>query len=231
MNRKLVTRSAWATAVWISMGATAVHASSRHAVATAEVDAVAAQPAADPQAKDDLLEGIERLGANAKERNEVNLDKNTMALAAGRKGGRYGDLAQKMDFISVRNYEFAAKGQYRKSDLDNLRRRLDSHGWSHLVRNENEGETNDICIRTDPDGTVREMVILNAEARELNIVHLRGHFRMEDVQGAVGMTRGVGAGSLGMSYGHGHGSSSASASNPAAPAPPVPPADAASGRR
>ena len=57
---------------------------------------VATAAAFDPQAKDDLLEGLDRLGANAKERNEVNLDKNTLALAGGKKGGRYGDLAQKI---------------------------------------------------------------------------------------------------------------------------------------
>ena len=156
-------------------------------------ETVTTQPAAvttpvrfDPQVKDDLLEGLERLGVNARERNEVNLDKATLALAGGKRGGRYGDLAGKMDAISVRNYEFAQKGQYQRSDLDALRRRLEGNGWSHLVRNESEGETNDIVIRSDRDGFISDMVILNAEPKELNIVHLRGHFHMDDVQGAMG---------------------------------------------
>lgn len=183
------------------------------------------QPAeGDPQAKDDLLEGLDKLGANAKERNEVNLDKNMMAIAAGKKGGRYADLAQKMDSISVRNYEYASKGMYQQSDLDALRRRLDSNGWSHLVRNESQGEVNDICVRTDSEGLIRDMVILNSEPKELNIVHLRGHFRMEDVQGAMGsamgMTQGLGAGAMGMAMGH-----AASSSHSAPPAPPAPPSD------
>ena len=131
----------------------------------------------DPQVKDELMDGLDKLGANAKERNEVNLDKNMMALAGGRKGGRYAGLSDKMDFIVVRNYEFAGRGMYSKSDLETLRHRLDGNGWSHLVRNESYGETNDIVVRTDGEGLIRDMVILNVEAKELNIVHLRGHFR------------------------------------------------------
>lgn len=174
----------------------------------------------DPQAKDDLLEGLDRLGANAKERNEVNLDKNTLALAGGKKGGRYGDLAQKMDFISVRNYEFAQKGQYQRSDLEALRHRLEGNGWSHIVRNESDGETNDIVVKGDREGFLSDMVILNAEAKELNIVHLRGHFRMEDVQGATGGTMGVGMGALGSGTGSATGHVAAQRQPPAPPESP-----------
>lgn len=191
-----------------------------------QVDAATAQPgiasAADPQAKDELLEGLERLGANAKERNEVNLDKSMLALAGGKKGGRYGDLAQKMDFIVVRNYEFAQKGQYQRSDLDALRHRLEGNGWSHVVRNESDGETNDIVIKSDHEGFISDMVILNAEAKELNIVHLRGHFRMDDVQGAMGTAMGAGMGALGAGMGGAMGR--VAAVPPQQPAPPEPPA-------
>ena len=159
------------------------------------------QPGGDPQAKDDLLEGLDRLGANAKERNEVNLDRNMLALAGGKKGGRYAGMADKMEFIVVRNYEFATKGQYQKSDLDTLRRRLEGNGWSHIVRNESDGETNDIVVKTDNEGFIHDMVILNAEAKEVNIVHLRGRFRMEDVQGAMGTAMGAGMGALGAGMG------------------------------
>lgn len=170
----------------------------------------------DPQAKDDLLDGLDRLGANAKERNEVNLDKNTLALAGGRKGGRYGDLAQKMDYISVRNYEFAQKGQYQKSDLDVLRNRMQGNGWSHIVRNESDGETNDIAVKGDREGFISDMVILNAEPKELNIVHLRGHFRMDDVQGAMGSAMGAMGASMG-AMGSAMGSAAAAQHQPPAP--------------
>ncbi len=158
----------------------------------------------DPQVKDELMEGLDKLGTNAKERNEVNLDKNMMALAGGRKGGRYAGLSDKMDFIVVRNYEFASKGMYSKSDLDTLRHRLDGNGWSHLVRNESDGESNDIVVRTDGDGLIRDMVILNVESKELNIVHLRGHFKMEDVNGAMGSMMGMSGSINGMASGITH---------------------------
>lgn len=191
----------------------------------------------DPQVKDELMDGLDKLGANAKERNEVNLDKNMMALAGGRKGGRYAGLSDKMDFIVVRNYEFAGRGMYSKSDLDTLRHRLDGNGWSHLVRNESDGESNDIVVRTDGEGLIRDMVILNVEAKELNIVHLRGHFKMEDVNGAMGSMMGMSGSINGMANGITrsatrsvtHYSSSTSSSGAAAPAPapsapPEPPA-------
>ena len=175
----------------------------------------------DPQAKDELLEGLDRLGANAKERNEVNLDKGMLALAGGKKGGRYGDLAQKMDFIVVRNYEFASKGQYQKSDLDMLRHRLEGSGWSHVVRNESDGETNDIVVKGDREGFISDMVIVNAEPKELNIVHLRGHFRLDDVQGAMGSAMGASMGAMGSAMG---GAMGRVAAIPQPPAPPEPPA-------
>ncbi|MGI4852919.1 MAG: DUF4252 domain-containing protein [Janthinobacterium lividum] len=171
----------------------------------------------DPQAKDELLDGLDRLGANAKERNEVNLDKTMLALAGGKKGGRYGDLAQKMDFIVVRNYEFASKGQYQKSDLDTLRHRLEGSGWSHVVRNESDGEINDIVVRADREGFISDMVIVNAEPKELNIVHLRGHFRLDDVQGAMGSAMGASMGAMGSAMGGAMGRVAA------IPQPPVPP--------
>ena len=176
-----------------------------------------------PQAKDELLDGLDRLGANAKERNEVNLDKSMLALAGGRKGGRYGDLAQKMDFIVVRNYEFSSKGQYQKSDLDTLRHRLEGSGWSHVVRNESDGEINDIVVKGDREGFISDMVIVNAEPKELNIVHLRGHFRLDDVQGAMGSAMGASMGAMGSAMGGAMGRVAAMPQQPAQPAQPEQP--------
>ncbi len=176
----------------------------------------------DGQAKDDLLEGLDRLGANAKEKNEVNLDKNMLGLVRGKKGGKYADLADKMDFITVRNYEYEKKGQYQRSDLDALRQRLNSDGWSHVVRSEEGDETNDIVVKADTEGFVREMVILNAEPKEVSIVHIRGRFRMDDLQGAMGSVMGAMGSAMG-SVGGAMGRASATAS-PVPPAPPAPPA-------
>jgi hypothetical protein len=187
---------------------------------------------ADPQVKDELMDGLDKLGANAKERNEVNLDKDMMALVGSRKGGRYADMSQKMDFIVVRNYEFAQKGQYQKADLDQLRKKLDSAGWSHLVRNDSGDETNDIVVKSAGDGYISDMVVLNAEAKELNIVHMRGHFRMEDVSSAMGSAMGVmSTGAMGMAMGHMGGSSGSHVVMQAPPTPPAPPAAPAEAKK
>jgi hypothetical protein len=196
--------------------------------------AVLPEVAADPSSKDggdsqhdDLFDGLEKLGANAKEKNEVNLDTNMMGLVSGRKGGRYADISSKIDLITVRSYEFAGKDQYSKKELDTLRHRTEGNGWSHLVRNESDGEINDIVVKSDGDGFISDMVIVNAEAKELNIVHLRGHFRMEDVNGAMSsamsVSMGAGAGVMGMAMGPLHGSTRHSTQAPATPTPPQPP--------
>ncbi len=216
MKNRMLLRGAAAASLVMMMGtAGAQRVSTRNFDSPAEM-----QPGGDPQAKDDLLDGLDKLGANAKERNEVNLDKNMLALAGGKKGGRYAGMADKMEFIVVRNYEFASKGQYQKSDLDILRHRLEGSGWSHIVRNESDGETNDIVVKTDGEGFIHDMVILNAESKEVNIVHLRGRFRMEDVQGAMGQAMGAGMGALGGAMGGAMGRVAA----PQAPEPPDPPA-------
>jgi hypothetical protein len=203
-------------------------------IAAAVSPAVPSEGAADPSAKDggdpqhdDLFDGLEKLGANAKEKNEVNLDKNMMGLVSGRKGGRYADISSKIDLITVRSYEFSGKDMYSKKDLETLRRRTEGNGWSHLVRNESDGEINDIVVKSDGDGFISDMVIVNAESKELNIVHLKGHFRMEDVNGAMSsamsVSMGAGAGAMGMAMGALHGSSRHNTQSPASPASPQPP--------
>jgi hypothetical protein len=217
MKKQMLLRGAAAASLVVVMVTAGAQAPDiRHFDSSAEM-----QPGGEPQAKDDLLDGLDKLGANAKERNEVNLDKGMLAMAAGKKSGRYNGLADKMEFIVVRNYEFANKGQYQKSDLDTLRHRLDGNGWSHIVRNESDGESNDIVVKTDSEGFIHDMVILSAEPKEVNIVHLRGRFRMEDVQGAMGSAMGAGMGALGAGMGGAMGRVAA------APQPPEPPAQPA----
>lgn len=200
---------------------------------------ISGQPGVEPeqQTKDDLMDGLDRIGTNAKERNEVNLDKSMMALA--NHNNRYSDLSSKIELINIRNYEFANKGQYQKSDLDGLRRKLEGNGWSHLIRNESDSETNDIVVKSTGDGFISDMVIVNAEPREVNVVHIRGHFRMDDVNGAMGrvmgLSHGAGAGALGplvglggnYSYSHSRTTTSTSSSPAPAAAPAPAPAPAA----
>lgn len=152
------------------------------------VSAVSAGDAEDPQVDDHLFDMIDKLGAKAKQSSEVNLDKNMLGLAA-RKGGDKGELAQKLDYIVVRNYEFAHDNEYNLDDLKPIFKRLDDGGWKHLVRTRQEKEMTDICVRQDNEGVTKEMVIISAEPKEISLVHLKGNVSLADMKNFGGLMR------------------------------------------
>ncbi|HEY0784224.1 MAG TPA: DUF4252 domain-containing protein, partial [Acidobacteriaceae bacterium] len=95
------------------------------------VVARAAMP--DPQ-QDNVLAGVDKFAQGAKEANEVTLDKKMLGLAGGfmgKKDGNASAMMQKLDSVMVRNYEYAAPGQYSMDEVEQVRRRLDTGGWSH----------------------------------------------------------------------------------------------------
>jgi hypothetical protein len=140
--------------------------------------------AAGPQ-QDDVLAGVDKFSQGAKESNEVTLDKNMLGLAGGMmaKGNdsKAKDLMKKMDSVMVRNYEYAAPGQYKMEDVEQIRKRLDSSGWSHLVKTHSATESTDIAVKSADEGMMSEMVIIDAAPLELNFIHLRGHMSLSDL--------------------------------------------------
>ena len=134
---------------------------------------------------DDVLAGVDKFAQGAKESNEVTLDKNMLGLAGGfisKKGdGDSKDLMKKMDSVIVRNYEYAAPGGYKMEDVEQVRKRLETGGWSHIVKVHSATETTDICVKSDGEGVMSDMVIINAEPLELNFIHLRGHMTPSDL--------------------------------------------------
>ena len=136
--------------------------------------------AAPRQVKDDLFAGTERFAAGAKDSTEVNLDKNMLGLAGGMSGAN-DDLMQKMDYVIVRSYEYAKPGAYNRADVEAFRKRLEGNGWSHLVKERSDKESTDVCVKTDHEGQMLELVVIDAEPRELNFVHLKGHMSMADM--------------------------------------------------
>ena len=169
----MVTRTAQAGA---GTGAAKVTASGNTVTATAQVESVE-----DAQTDDHLFDAVDKLGAKAKESNEVNLDKSMLGLAA-RKGGEKGDLAQKLDYIVVRDYTFARENEYNMDDLKPIFQKLDHDGWKHLVRSREQREMTDICVRQDSNGVMKEMVIISAEPKELSLIHLKGNVSLADMK-------------------------------------------------
>ena len=140
----------------------------------------------DPLQKDDLFLGTDEFSKNAKSVTEVNLDKRMLAMmdrfgtSAGVDAAQM-NLARKMDFVYVRSYEYEKPGQYKSADLDAFRVRLDGPDWSHIVKERSKDEQNDVWVRTDDQGQFSELVVISAEAKELNLVHLKGHMTLKEL--------------------------------------------------
>lgn len=151
-------------------------------------------PVADkPLLSDPMLEGSERFEQGAKEVTEVNLDKNMLVMAARFIGSGDADAKQlmsKMDFVYVRNYEYAKAGQYRMEDVVQFRNRLDGAKWSHVIKNRSATESNDIWVRADDGGQFSELMVIAAEPTEISFVHLKGRMTIEELTRA-GATYGV----------------------------------------
>ena len=149
------------------------------------VVAASMQAMAALQQKDELFAGAGKFAQGAKSSTEVNLDKNMLAMV-----GRFGDngddksgsnLAAKMDYVIVREYDYAKAGQYHMADVEEFRKRLEDGGWSHLVKERSSDESTDVCVKTDKDGQFTELVVIDAEPMELTFVHLKGHMSMEEL--------------------------------------------------
>jgi len=149
------------------------------------------------QVKDDLFNGAEKFAANAKSSTEVNLDKKMLGLA-GKFVGSGGDsaLMRKMDFVIVRSYEYAKVGDYKMSDVEEFTARLNDGGWSHIVKERSATESTDVCVKSEADGQVSELVVIDAEPKELTFVHLKGHLDVKDLMKA-GASYGVPQGAAG----------------------------------
>jgi hypothetical protein len=134
---------------------------------------------------DDVLAGVDKFSQGAKDSSEVTLDKNMLGLASGMFGnGGNADakgLTKNMDLVIVRSYTYATPGQYKMEDVEQIRKRLDTGGWSHLVKEHNEKGSTDICVKTDVEGGISEMVIIDAEPKELSFIHLKGHMSAKDL--------------------------------------------------
>ena len=137
------------------------------------------------QVDDELFKGTEKFAAKAKSVNEVNMDKN-MLSAVAKGAGKKAELAKKVNFIVIRNYEYAQEGDYDAADVDVFFRKLDGAGWKHVVRTRDGKDRTDICIRQDGNG-MTETVIISAEPKELNFIHMSGTGSLADLQKMGGL--------------------------------------------
>lgn len=143
--------------------------------------------ALEPQVQDDLFAGTDKFAKGAKSSTEVNLDKNMLAMAGkflddegeGDKPDK--DLAKKLDFIVVREYEYAKPGEYNIADLAEFQKRLDAGGWSYVVKERTDHSSTSVCVKIDTEGKTTELIVIEAEPRALTFVHLKGHMTMREL--------------------------------------------------
>ncbi len=142
-----------------------------------------------PQVKDELFAGADKFSHGAKSTTEVNLDRKMLGMAAKFAGSDSDDkedkdnaqLVNKLEFVIVRSYEYEKAGQYNMSDVEEFQRRLESGGWSHIVKTRSATDSTDVCVKTDDNGAFSELVVISAEPMELTFVHLKGHMTMDEL--------------------------------------------------
>ena len=127
---------------------------------------------------DDLFAGTDKFKQGSTGSSEVTLDKSMLGFAG--KG-----VADKMDSVYVRSYDYPHAGMYKMADVEQFENKLDKSGCKHIVRAKENDEVSDVCVKADSEGHWREMFVISADPTELSFVHLTGTISL-DALGKLG---------------------------------------------
>jgi hypothetical protein len=130
---------------------------------------------------------LDKLAERATESVDVTLDQSTLQLASGFLSKDDPDEAQvkkmigKLKGIYVRSFEFDKEGQYSMSDVQALRAQLKGPNWSRIVGVKSiKGENTEVYLLKNGD-QIGGIVVLDAEPKELTIVHVDGSISPEEL--------------------------------------------------
>lgn len=130
---------------------------------------------------------LDKLAERASESVDVTLDSSLLQLASGFLSKEDPDEAQvkklvgKLKGIYVRSFEFDKEGQYSMSDVDAIRAQLKGPGWSRIVGVKSlRGENSEVYLQKNGD-QIGGLVVIDAEPRELTIVHIDGPIDPEEL--------------------------------------------------
>ncbi len=122
---------------------------------------------------------------------DINLDSTMLGLAVRFLSSKDPDeakvkrLVAGLKGISVKSFEFERAGEYKDSDLDEVRAQLRGPGWTRVVgiksRRPSDSTNADIYLRTD-NGNISGLVVLVAEPKELTFVSILGSIHPEDLR-------------------------------------------------
>jgi hypothetical protein len=130
---------------------------------------------------------LEKLAEHATESVDVTLDQSTLQLASGFLSKDDPDEAQvkkmigKLKGIYVRSFEFDKEGQYSMSDVQAMRAQLKGTNWTRIVGVKSiKGENTEVYLLKNGD-QIGGIVVLDAEPKELTIVHVDGSISPEEL--------------------------------------------------
>jgi hypothetical protein len=130
---------------------------------------------------------LDKLAARATESVDVTLDSSMLQLASGFLSKDDPDEAQvkkmveKLKGVYVRSFEFDKEGQYSMSDVEAIRSQLKSPKWSRIVGVKSlKGENTEVYLGKNGD-QIAGLVVIDAEPKELTIVHIDGPINPEEL--------------------------------------------------
>jgi hypothetical protein len=136
-----------------------------------------------------------KLGANAKEKVDVNLEGDLLQFASKFLSKKNVDEAKAQKIVEglkgvyVRSFQFEKPGQYTNADLDPIRAKLVGPAWSKIVEVSGKSENTGIYLMRD-GGQVSGLVVISAEPKEFTVVNIVGPIQLEDLA-ALGGKMGI----------------------------------------
>ncbi len=130
---------------------------------------------------------LDRLAEHATETVDVSLDASMLQLASRFLSKDDPDqvhvkqLVSKLKGVYVRSFEFDKDGQYSRSDVEAIRGQLKAPGWTRIVGvKSTKGDNSEVYLKKNGD-QIAGLVVLNAEPKELTIVHIDGAIDPEEL--------------------------------------------------
>jgi hypothetical protein len=130
---------------------------------------------------------LDKLAERASESVDVTLDASTLRLASGFLSKENPDevevkeLVGKLKGVYVRSFQFDKPGQYSLSDVEAIRSQFRAPEWSRIVGVKSiKGENTEVYVQKAGDH-IGGLVVLNAEPKELTVVHIDGPINPEQL--------------------------------------------------
>ena len=133
------------------------------------------------------IDQLNHLASRAKEAVDVTMDRPAVQLVAklttldAKDHSRMRELAQRIQGIYVRAFEFDNDGEYSASDVESIRAQLRLPVWQRLALvRERNGESNEVYFVARND-QMEGMAVISAEPRRLCVANIVGQMHLDDL--------------------------------------------------